>query len=529
MSPQDDVVARRAPHRGDPLEPAEGRAPGGARASDDDGAAVVLPTHDDAVAAAASPVLGGPAGRRVRTGRRPLRGALAAGSALGLLVLAAAVLLREHCRETLWASPGVYTHACYSDVPALFATASLDQVVPYLERFSDEAPLTAPFGVGWLLWGLGRLVGAEGTDGPRDVFDASVVLGAVALVVLVAGVAHLSGRRPYDAVLVGASPVVLACALVGVQLLPAALAVGALWASSRGRALAAGMLLGLAALVAPPVGLAVGGALLLVRWRRRRDDAAARAERPEAGAAAGPGDDIDGDDDDRPRQPLVVPEVRTALVALLVWVVGGLPVLLRSPEVWAGAVTARVTAGPGYGSAWLLGDLAGAPPADVTTTGGSVLLTAAGVAGTAVLALRAPRAPRVPVLALLLLLAVLAPAPALPPQAAVLVLPLAVLALPRWRLLLVWGAVETAAATGTWLYLYGLSVPDRGLPPWAYAVLVVARLGMLVVLAHGAVRASLEPERDVVRAPRSAPHLGADDPARPPERALAGAAPGDPA
>lgn len=520
MSPQDDAVARRVPYRGGPSDAVD-PAPG------DEGAAVVLPTRDDGLAAAASPVAGGPAGRRVRTGRHSLRGAVAAGSALGLAVLAVAVLLREHCRATLWAAPGVYTHACYSDVPALYASASLDQVLPYLERFSDQSPLTAPFGVGWLLWGLGRLVGAGGPDGPRDVFDASVVLGAVALVVVVAAVAHLSGRRPYDAVLVAGSPVLLACALVGVQLVPAALAVAALWASSRGRALAAGMLLGLAALLAPPVGLAVGGALLLVRWRRRRDDAAARAERPEAGAAAGPGDDIDGQEEDEPQQPVVVPEVRTAAVAALVWSLGGLPVLLRSTDVWVGAVTARVTAGPGYGSAWLLGDLAGAPPADATTTAGSVLLTAAAVAGTAVLALRAPRPPRVPVLALLLLLAVLAPAPALPPQAAVLVLPLAVLALPRWRLLLVWGAVEAAAATGTWLYLYGLSVPDRGLPPWAYAVLVVARLGMLLLLAHGAVRASLEPGEDVVRAPRSAPHLGADDPAHPPERVTAaGAGPG---
>jgi len=507
-----DESAAPPPHRRDPA--GAGRAAeGGPDEGSPDGAVVVLPTHEDGVALAAAPVAGGPAGRRVRTSRRPLRAALAAASALGLLVLAAAVLLREHCRETLWAAPGLYTHACYSDVPTLYSGNYLDEVVPYLERVQDRGFLDLPFGLGWLLWGLGRLVGADGATGPRDVFDASVVLGAVALVVAVAGVVQLSGRRPYDAVLLAGSPVVLVCALVGVQLVPAALAVAGLWASARGRAVVGGLLLGLAALVAPLSGLCVVAALLLVRWRRRRDDAAVRAQQPERSAAAGPGDDLDGEDATRP--PALDPELRTAVAAALVWFLGGLPVLLDNAGVWLDAVTARVVAGPGYGSVWIVSGLLGAPPAEATTTAASLLLRVAGVAVVVLLVLRAPQPPRVPVVALLLLVTALVTAPALPPQAAVLVLPLAVLALPHWRLLLVWGAVEAAAATGTWLYLYGLSVPDRGLAPWAYATLVVLRLGALIALAGLAAQASLHPEEDVVRSPRSEPSLGLDDPALP--------------
>ncbi|WP_299036786.1 hypothetical protein [uncultured Pseudokineococcus sp.] len=504
------------PPAGDP----DGRTDAGGGSADDDredGAVVVLPTREDELARAAAPVAGGPAGRRVRTSRHPLRAALAGGSALGLLVLAGAVLLRQHCRETLWAAPGLYTHACYSDVPLVFRGAYLDEVVPYFERYERADFLDAPFGVGWLLWGLGRLAGVapgEETAG-RDVFDASVVLAAVALVVAVAGVVHLSARRPSDALLLAGSPVVLVCALVGVQLVPVALAVAGLWASARGRAVVGGLLLGLAALVAPLAGLVVVGALLLVRWRRRRDDAVARAERPEPSAAAGPGDDLESQEQER---PVLDAELRTAAAAALVWFAGGFPVLLDNVGVWLDAVTARVVAGAGYGSVWFLGDLLGVPPADGTTTAASLVLRVVGVLGVVALVLRAPRPPRVPVVALLLLVVALVTAPALPPQAAVLVLPLAVLALPHWRLLLVWGAVEAAAATGTWLYLYGLAVPDRGLPPWAYALLVVARLGALLVLAGRAVEVSLHPERDAVRSPRSAPSLGVDDPALPPAR-----------
>ncbi|MEJ5914636.1 hypothetical protein [Pseudokineococcus sp. 1T1Z-3] len=484
-------------------------------------AAVVLPTREDRLARAASPVVGGPAGRRVWTHRRPARTALAVGSALGLLVLAGAVLLRQHCRETLWATPGQYVHACYSDVPALFVGRELAGVLPYLQRASGTDFLDSPFGLGWLLWGLGRVLGVPGgADGGRAVFDATVVLGAAALVVLVAAVAVLAGRRPFDAVLVGASPVVLVCALVGVPLVPAALALSGLWASARARPITAGLLLGLAALLAPLAGLSVGGALLLVRWRRRRDDAAARAARPAPSLAAGPGDDLD--DEQEPEAPSLDPELRTALAAAVVWFLGGAPVLLQSTAVWLDAVSARLLAGPGYGSAWLLLDLTGVPLGAGATTAASLTLLALAVAGVTALVLRAPRPPRVPVVALLLLLSALLTAPGLPPQVAVLVLPLAVLSLPRWRLLLLWGAAEAAAATGTWLYIYGLTVTDRGLPPWAYALLLVARLTALVVLATRAVDVTLDPAKDSVRLPHSAPRLAQDDPALPLARRPAG-------
>ncbi|MEJ5945786.1 hypothetical protein WDZ17_10835 [Pseudokineococcus basanitobsidens] len=501
-------------------------APG---AGEVEGAVVVLPTHEDPLARSASPVVGGPAGRRVRTRRHPLRSALAVGSGLGLVVLAVGVLLRQHCRETLWATPGQYVHACYSDVPTLFSSRYLDAVVPYLQRRGGTDFLEVPFGTGWLLWGLGRLVGVDrgAATGGRDVFDATVVLGAAALVVLVAAVVALSGRRPWDAVLVGASPVVLVCALVGVPLVPAALAVAGLWASARGRALGAGVLVGLAALLAPVLGLATGGALLLVRARRRRDEAAERAAGPQPSAAAGPGDDLDGEQE--PPARALDPELRTAVAAVVVWVLGGLPVLLENPGTWVDAVTTRVLAGPGYGSVWLVAGLLGAEPSRTTTTVVSLLLLVVLVLAVVVLVLRAPRAPRVPVVALLLLVAALVTSPALPPQAAVLVLPLAVLAVPGWRLLLAWGAVEAAAATGTWLYLYGLQVHDRGLPPWAYAVLVLLRLGALLVLAARAVEVTTDPGCDVVRAPRSDPLLGTDDPALPRGRrtpAVPGPAPG---
>ncbi|MFZ5871750.1 MAG: hypothetical protein ACOYXW_14640, partial [Actinomycetota bacterium] len=104
-------------------------------------------------------------------------------------------------------------------------------------------------------------------------------------------------------------------------------------------------------------------------------------------------------------------------------------------------------------------------------------------------------------------------APTVPVQASVWLLPFAALAVPRWRDHLVWAGAEVAYATGTWLYLYGLSVPERGMAPWAYAVLLVVRLGAMCWLAVQAVRLARDPLRDPVRSPLDAAGLGRDDPA----------------
>ena len=73
--------------------------------------------------------------------------------------------------------------------------------------------------------------------------------------------------------------------------------------------------------------------------------------------------------------------------------------------------------------------------------------------------------------------------------------------------------MKAAYATGTWFYLYGLSVENRGLPPWAYGLLVLVRVGALLWLAWRAVSVSRWPEDDVVRTFSREAGLDDDDPA----------------
>ncbi|UER53229.1 DUF2029 domain-containing protein [Kineosporiaceae bacterium SCSIO 59966] len=441
----------------------------------------VAPTREDPVARVASEVAGGPAGRHLAAGR----GRWPATSVLALLTvptLVLAVLLRQPCRALRFASPDQLTHACYSDVPAVVSAAGLDRgVLPYLSTpdpsSADGTRLTEPIGTGWLLAALAALA-PDGADAVVWVFDLAVVLVAVALVVTVLAVAALAGRRPWDAALVAVSPVVPAAALVSLDLVAVALAVLGVLAQARSRPGVAGVLLGLAVVVRPTALLVLLAVLVLaVRAGRRRT----------AGTLAG--------------------------AALAGWGAVSLPVLAVSPAAFTASWQGTLSLDAGYGSLWLLPQLAGAPlPAGVVRW---LALSAviAVVVGVLAWALTLAHRPRLPALVVVLVAGVLVVSPAVPVQTSLWLLPFAALAVPVWRDHLLWGAAELAYATGTWLYLYGLQEPDRGLPPWAYGTLLVLRLAAIGWLAARAVALSRSPERDPVRAPADAPGLGRDDPA----------------
>ena len=106
------------------------------------------------------------------------------------------------------------------------------------------------------------------------------------------------------------------------------------------------------------------------------------------------------------------------------------------------------------------------------------------------LALSAPVPPRLPALAALCVIGFYLVAPAFPVQAGLWLAPLLVLALPSSRVMLAWAGVEMVYALGTWLYLYGLSTPNRALPvAWfalsAFLVNVLSRSAGVRIAAWG--------------------------------------------
>ncbi len=447
---------------------------------------MAAPTREDRFARWASPVLGGPAGRRVAEPGHPWWGAGRVLTLVSLLTVLLAVLRTQHCRSQGWTTPGQFVHTCYSDVAVLYGTlggtpagllglepAGSDGLAqPALTVYLAAllALLVAP------LQGLSELLGAGPTAtvadvGPRVFLDLYAVVTAGALVLAVLAVVSLSGRRPWDATLLAVSPVVVLSGLVSFDLLGVALGVVAVAVWARGRPLLAGVVLGLAVAARFHVVLVALALLLLaVRAGRVREVAV------------------------------------TCSAAAFTWAALNLPMALLSPQAWTAPARTWWAAEPGYGSLLLVPRLLAdeqvpgisgltGPQSSVITA----VLTVAVVVAVAVWVLATPLAPRLPVVVLVLLVGTLLVAKTVPVQATLWLLPWAALAVPRWRDHLWWWAAEALYVVAVWQYLVGLSEADRALPAGFYAAFMVLRLLAVAWLGWQAWQLGRQPGTDEVR------------------------------
>jgi uncharacterized membrane protein len=154
--------------------------------------------------------------------------------------------------------------------------------------------------------------------------------------------------------------------------------------------------------------------------------------------------------------------------------------------------------------------------ADLVTDRGSVqtklntwvaVLVLLVMAGIGVLAWKAPRRPRVPQLLFLTLAGFLLANKVDSPQYVLWLVPLAVLARPRWRPFLAWQAAEAMLLLSRFYFFVSNDKPGEGIDVgWFFAAVLLRDL-LLVVFAGFVVRDILRPDQDVVR------RDGVDDPA----------------
>ena len=208
------------------------------------------------------------------------------------------------------------------------------------------------------------------------------------------------------------------------------------------------------------------------------------------------------------------PAVRTTVTALLAWAAVNAPVALAYTPGWweffrlnnsrpadpdsLWYVVSYFTGWPGFD-----GDLAAGEVPTVLNTVVLILFLAA-CAGLALLTRRAPQPPRLASLAFLVVAAFLLVNKVWSPQYSLWLVPLAALALPRWRLLLAWMTLDALVWVPRMFYYVGPSA--RGLPPDWFLATAVARDVLVVALMVLVVRTVLRPETDPVRL------TGTDDP-----------------
>ncbi|MGV9941734.1 glycosyltransferase family 87 protein [Streptomyces sp. NPDC003401] len=439
----------------------------------------VQPTRNDEVAAAGSELIGGPLGRRALTGTSwlsPVR--VVALVAIGMFALG--LVQKAPCYNGGWFFGAVsqYTHACYSDIPHLYQGRGFaDGLVPYFDELpGDMQYLEYPVLTGVFMEVAAWLTPGSGSTQHQGqwywMVNAGMLMACAAVIAVC--VARTHARRPWDGLLVALAPAFALTATINWDLLAVALTAAAMLMWSRGRALAFGVLLGLAtAAKLYPVFLL--GPLFVLCWR--------------AGKWRDFGTALGG--------------------AVVAWLVVNLPVMLFAFEGWSKFYTFSQERGVDFGSFWLILAQNSSDPltTDSVNTLATLLVVACGL-GIGALTLTAPRRPRFAQLAFLIVAAFILTNKVYSPQYVLWLVPLAVLARPKWRDFLIWQACEVAYFLGIWLYLAYTTSGDahKGLPTdgyhWAIGVHLLGTLYLCVMV----VRDILMPERDVVR------QAGDDDP-----------------
>ena len=469
----------------------------------------VIPSWTEPLAATASRVVGGPLGRHALVGRSPFWTPLRVVLLMAVAMLALGWLAKVPCLQQYttddgqpaldWRNSRQYVAMCYSDTVPLYGIEGLaDGLVPYRDswienqgkptervRYMEYPVLTGFFQYanarmanGWL-WLSTRTSLVPAALPVVVYFDISAFWLALAWLAVVWAVRMLRPTRPWDAALVALSPLVAVHAFTNFDTLAVACATGGLLALARRNPMLGGLLLG------------VGGAFKFYPLLLLLPIVVVAARRRDFGVAG-----------------------RVVGAALVTWAVINAPIALAYPAGWWEffRLNQARPADPdslynvvSYFSGWpgFDGRLAPGQPPLVLNLVSLGLFTLCCLAVVA-LGMRAPRPPRLSSLAFLLVASFLLVNKVWSPQYSLWLVPLAVLALPRWRLLAGWMIVDALV----WMprMAYYLSPASKGLPPDWFLGAVLIRDAVVVVLCALVVRSILRPATDPVRI------VGLDDP-----------------
>jgi uncharacterized membrane protein len=418
------------------------------------------------------------------------------------LVLVGAWVQKSPCLHTTpsWANGLPYRYACYSDVIPLYGTEGFEDasVFPYDHYWTEGQPglhqrhhyMEYPVLTGLLMW-----TGAELTHGylsaanafiylPKTMpdvvfFNILALLASAFWLFTVWCITRMTRRRVWDGAIAALSPIVIVQAFTNFDMLAVALATGGLLAWSRKRPVLAGVLIGLGtAAKLYPVLLLIPLFALCLRAGKIRQWGSA------------------------------------TLAALISWELVNAPIELLFPTGWYEFIHLNSTRGADPDSLYNVltqftgwGGFDGPLPVGQAPTKLNafiaVLLIACLVA-IVVIALSAPRRPRFAQLAFLAVSAFLLTNKVWSPQYSLWLIPLAVLAMPRWKPLLAWMLIDT------WLWVsrmyFYLNTNEGGWGQNPFLITVSIRDFAVAALCARVIYEIYRPERDLVRS------SGDDDP-----------------
>ena len=413
--------------------------------------------------------------------------------ALAALCFVLGMVQKNSCFQDSWRDGDArYTHMCYSDLPYLYTGRGFAELNwPYSDdpEVRDRYDVMEyPVGISYYAWATAwvthwlngspdlsyryaqradALFGGESVGKEVRYYVVVNAIGFAVVTLLSAWfLTRVNPRRPWDAAIFALSPALALTALVNWDLLAVVFVAGALWAWARDRPLATGVhdraRHGHQALPAVP---ARGAARHLP------------ARPPDPGL---PGRHLRGRDH-----------------------LGAWPTSRRtSPAATSGrsSGTSTPSAAPTSArSGWCWSRRSTRRTCPATINDISWVFFGLWCLGVLVLGLRAPETPRLAQLGFLVVAGFLLVNKVYSPQYVLWLLPLAVLARPRWRDQIVWQAGEILYFASVWWYLGGHLAPAGGGDAGFYWVAIVLRMLAELYLVALVVRDIWQPHRDPVR------------------------------
>lgn len=469
-----------------------------------------LPSRTDVMGAALSGVVGGPVGRHAMIGRAPFLTPFRVLLIIALVFLGLGYTTKAPCLVTTgtgtadqrvanWQNQRAYYEFCYSDTVPLYTAELLNLgKFPYksswIETDSAQKPrvqydgtrairymeypvLTgmyqyAAMSVAKTYTALSKLVRMPVVAEVIMFFNISAFGLALAWMATVWATMRMSGRRPWDAAVVAGSPILIFQAFTNFDALATACAAGAMLAWSRRKPVVTGVLIGVGvALKLYPLLLLIPLVLLAVRTGKWR---------------------------------LVA---KTAITALVTWIVVNLPIMVMFPRGWSEFFRLNTRRGDDMDSLYNVAksftgwggfdtNLGFWEPPTVLNTVTAVLFVLC-CAAIAYVAWTAPQRPRLAQLAFLVVAAFLLTNKVWSPQYSLWLVPLAALALPHRRILLAWMTIDALIWIPRMLYLY--EDPKLGLSEQFFTTTVLLRDIAVIGLCALVIRAIYRPEADLVR------------------------------
>jgi uncharacterized membrane protein len=396
-----------------------------------------------------------------------------------------------------WRDYRQYDLHCYSDTIPLYGIDHLeDGGLPYKTSWTEsdgqQHYMEYPVLTGMLQYAVAIVTKdyVKATQDPASLTDEPDVVIYFTLMAIVLAVAWLIAvgctipltARPRDAVLMALSPLIAIHAFTNFDTLAVAFASAGMYAWARKRPGWAGILLGLGA-AAKLYPLFILGPLLVLCLRTGK-------MRPWYRAAAG---------------------------GAVAWLAVNLPIAVLYPHGWWEFFRLNSSRPADHDSIYnAISVFTGWAGFDGTLYQGQTPhilndvtfgLFALVCLGVAAIGLTAPRRPRVASLVFLIVAGFLLTNKVWSPQYSLWLVPLAVLALPRWLPLLAWMGVDAYLWYPRLGYFLGLAEPGQGNSPKAFLSVVLIRDLLVVIICALIVRTIYRPDTDPVR------RTGWDDPA----------------